>query len=80
MDAHRPQTNCVTEVLYPEAMERAKYLDDYLVNTGRTIGPLHGLPISLKDCFVTAGHPSSNGRFILLSVLRFNFDVGSPDA
>jgi len=26
-----------------------------------TIGPLHGLPISLKDCFVTAPHPSSNG-------------------
>ncbi|KIX08344.1 uncharacterized protein Z518_03000 [Rhinocladiella mackenziei CBS 650.93] len=54
-------TNCVTEVLYPEAMERAKYLDDYLARTGQTIGPLHGLPISLKDCFVTANHPSSNG-------------------
>ena len=26
-----------------------------------TIGPLHGLPISLKDCFVTAPHPSSIG-------------------
>ncbi|KAL2429753.1 Acetamidase [Exophiala dermatitidis] len=54
-------TNCVTEVLYPEAMERAKYLDDYLARTGKTIGPLHGLPISLKDCFITAPHPSSNG-------------------
>src|SRR5947208_3190466 len=28
---------------------------------GSTIGPLHGLQISLKDCFVTAPHPSSIG-------------------
>jgi amidase len=55
------QTNCLTEVLYPEAMERAKYLDDYLARTGKTVGPLHGLPISLKDCFITAPHPSSIG-------------------
>lgn len=54
-------TNCVTEVLYPEAMERAQYLDDYLAQNGKTIGPLHGLPISLKDCFITPPHPSSIG-------------------
>ena len=47
--------------MFPEAIERATYLDDYLTRTGKTIGPLHGLPISLKDCFVTAPHPSSNG-------------------
>ena len=54
-------TNCVTEVLYAEAEERAKYLDEYLEKHGRTIGPLHGLPISLKDCFITAPHPASIG-------------------
>ena len=54
-------TNCLTEVLYAEALERAKYLDDYLEKNGKTIGPLHGLPISLKDCFITAPHPSSIG-------------------
>lgn len=42
-------------------MERAKYLDDHLAQTGNTIGPLHGLPISLKDCFTTPPHPSSIG-------------------
>ncbi|KIW86396.1 hypothetical protein Z517_01792 [Fonsecaea pedrosoi CBS 271.37] len=57
-------TNCLTEVLYPEAIERAKFLDEYLERTGKTIGPLHGLPISLKDCFITAPHPSSNGMAI----------------
>ncbi|RMZ85580.1 hypothetical protein DV737_g626, partial [Chaetothyriales sp. CBS 132003] len=54
-------TNCLTEVLYAEAFERAGYLDDYLEKHGKTVGPLHGLPISLKDCFVTAPHPSSVG-------------------
>jgi amidase len=51
----------VTEVLFPEALERAKFLDKYLAEKGTTIGPLHGLPISLKDCFITAPHPSSIG-------------------
>lgn len=51
----------MTEILYPEAIERAKYLDDYLSKNGKVIGPLHGLPISLKDCFITAPHPSSIG-------------------
>jgi amidase len=54
-------TNCVTEVLYSEALERAKYLDTYISEHGEPIGPLHGLPISLKDCFITAPHPSSIG-------------------
>ncbi|KIV93944.1 hypothetical protein PV10_05115 [Exophiala mesophila] len=54
-------TNCLTEVLYAEAEQRAQELDDYQARTGKLIGPLHGLPISLKDCFITAPHPSSNG-------------------
>ncbi|PQE05218.1 Acetamidase protein [Rutstroemia sp. NJR-2017a BBW] len=54
-------TNCLTEILIPEALERAQFLDDHLTKTGEVIGPLHGLPISLKDCFVTPPHPSSIG-------------------
>ncbi|KAI9821928.1 MAG: hypothetical protein M1827_002510 [Pycnora praestabilis] len=54
-------TNCLTETLFPEAITRAKYLDDYIEKTGSVLGPLHGLPISLKDCFVTPPHPSSIG-------------------
>lgn len=54
-------TNCLTEVLYAEAEERAQYLDDYLARTGKTVGPFHGLPISLKDNFITSPHPSSIG-------------------
>ncbi|ORY32022.1 general amidase [Naematelia encephala] len=42
-------TNCLTEVFFDKALERAKYLDEYRSRTGQTVGPLHGLPISLKD-------------------------------
>lgn len=55
------QTNCLTEILFPEALKRAQFLDDHLEKTGEVIGPLHGLPISLKDCMITPPHPSSLG-------------------
>lgn len=54
-------TNCLTEILYSEALERAQYLDEHLAKSGKTIGPLHGLPISLKDSFIVAPHPASIG-------------------
>lgn len=31
------------------ALARAQYLDDYMAEHKKPIGPLHGLPISLKD-------------------------------
>ncbi|KAF2229619.1 putative glutamyl-tRNA amidotransferase subunit A [Viridothelium virens] len=42
-------TNCITELLPHRALSRAAYLDDYLATHGRPIGPLHGLPISVKE-------------------------------
>ncbi|EFQ97015.1 acetamidase [Nannizzia gypsea CBS 118893] len=54
-------TNCVTEVLFDEGLKRAKELDDHLERTGKVVGPLHGLPVSLKDNFMTVPHPSSIG-------------------
>ncbi|KAL1629159.1 hypothetical protein SLS56_005602 [Neofusicoccum ribis] len=40
--------NCISEVYFDQAIERAKELDEYYAREGKTIGPLHGLPISLK--------------------------------
>lgn len=51
----------MTEILYPEAIARAKFLDDHLATTGTVVGPLHGLPISLKDCLIVPPHPASIG-------------------
>lgn len=42
------------------AMEQARRLDQ-LRQSGRTIGPLHGLPVGLKDVIDTKGIPTENG-------------------
>jgi amidase len=43
--------NCVLEFFPDLALVRAQELDAYYQKTGKTVGPLHGLPISLKDQF-----------------------------
>jgi amidase len=40
--------NCLTEMFFGQALDRAKELDDHLKKTGKPVGALHGLPISLK--------------------------------
>ncbi|PVH93767.1 acetamidase-like protein [Periconia macrospinosa] len=54
-------TNCLTDFLPTEALTTAKALDIHLSTTGKPIGPLHGLPISLKDNFNIAGRDSTVG-------------------
>ncbi|KAL0934652.1 Acetamidase 4 [Colletotrichum truncatum] len=54
-------TNCLTEILFEEAILRAKALDQKLKETGSPVGPLHGLPISLKDSFIIKGHYATVG-------------------
>ncbi|ODQ81762.1 hypothetical protein BABINDRAFT_32156 [Babjeviella inositovora NRRL Y-12698] len=54
-------TNCLTEVFFDEALETAAVLDELYRETGKLQGPLHGLPISLKDCFNLKGKASSIG-------------------
>lgn len=54
-------TNCLTEILFDDATARAKELDAYLNRTGQPFGPLHGLPISLKDTFQIKGYDASLG-------------------
>ncbi|GAA5885687.1 hypothetical protein JCM6882_007528 [Rhodosporidiobolus microsporus] len=44
-------TNCLTEIFFDRALQRAQELDEQLETTGKLAGPLHGVPISLKDQF-----------------------------
>ncbi|RDL36882.1 uncharacterized protein BP5553_06234 [Venustampulla echinocandica] len=41
--------NCLMDIDFVGAMQRAKELDEHLASTGEVVGPLHGLPISFKD-------------------------------
>lgn len=56
-------TCCLTQWFMPEAIEQAKSLDEYLEKNGKTIGPLHGVPVSIKDHMPIAGTYSSYGNF-----------------
>jgi amidase len=55
------KTNCLSDAFFEEAIESAKALDDHLNRTGELKGPLHGLPISLKDNFNIKGKDSTVG-------------------
>ena len=54
-------TNCLTEIFFSAAIERAKSLDREYATTGKPTGALHGVPISLKDTFKVKGFDASIG-------------------
>jgi amidase len=47
--------NCITELLPERALKRATELDEYYATHGKPIGPLHGLPISVKEHIAMKG-------------------------
>jgi amidase len=54
-------TNCFTEVLFDEALESARRLDEYFRKNGHVIGPFHGIPITVKDQFDIKGVDTTLG-------------------
>lgn len=54
-------TNCLAEVFFDEGLKRAKELDEILAKTGKTVGPLHGLPFSIKDQWNIKDKPTAAG-------------------
>lgn len=55
----------MTETLFDQALERAHELDRIREN-GRLAGPLHGLPISIKDGFQVKGTQATIGLVAFL--------------
>ncbi|KAJ3536825.1 hypothetical protein NM208_g6489 [Fusarium decemcellulare] len=54
-------TNSLTEIFFDKALQRARSLDEHLAKTGRPVGPLHGLPITLKDMVKVKGEYGTLG-------------------
>lgn len=65
-------TNCAMQLFVDEGLERAKELDEYYKTHGKTMGPLHGLPLSLKE------HYSYKGKVTHLSYVGW-LDNVSPE-
>lgn len=49
-----------TTVLFDEAREDARALDEEYATTGKIRGPLHGVPVSFKDQCTPSAWPSSS--------------------
>ncbi|KAI5291888.1 hypothetical protein KEM54_000001 [Ascosphaera aggregata] len=60
------QVNCLTEILFDDAIERAQELDKQLAaNPDQSLPPLFGLPVSIKDSIPIKGYDASSG-FVFL--------------
>jgi amidase len=54
-------TNCLSEIFLDDAFRRAQELDKHMEETGNVVGPLHGLPVSVKDHIKIQGIDTSTG-------------------
>jgi amidase len=59
--ASQDLTNCLTEIFFEEGLDRARQLDEHLSRNGKVVGPLHGLPVSVKDHILVKGHDGATG-------------------
>jgi len=62
IDAVNPALNCFCFVWHDEALVAAEAAAD-AVARGDVLGPLHGVPVALKDATPTAGHRTTLGSF-----------------
>src|SRR5580700_3142951 len=63
-DQAGPKLNVVI-FLNPRALEEAAALDEHFRKTGKFVGPLHGIPVLLKDNINTNDMPTTGGSLSL---------------
>ena len=62
IDAVDPVLNCFADVWHDDARAAARAAADAVVR-GVALGPLHGVPVAVKDTTPTAGHRTTFGSF-----------------
>src|SRR5205823_11641815 len=60
IEAVNPRLNAVVVPRFEQALKEAGAADDRQ-SRGEPLGPLHGVPITVKECFYLAGTPSTIG-------------------
>lgn len=60
IDAYQPKLNAYVYQLRDQALAAAKQADDFIAR-GAAVGPLHGVPINVKESFAVAGQPCTWG-------------------
>ena len=60
MNERNPKMNAVVDDLSSEAMDEAASLDELFARSG-PVGPLHGVPVTIKENIDQAGHSTPNG-------------------
>jgi amidase len=60
LDRHGPSLNAMV-TMNARARVQAAHLDAAYRSTGRPVGPLHGVPMVIKDCLETVDMPTSFG-------------------
>ncbi|PKX93305.1 putative glutamyl-tRNA(Gln) amidotransferase subunit A [Aspergillus novofumigatus IBT 16806] len=66
--------NFATEFMAERAISRAKELDEHFKRTGKLVGPLHGVPISVKE------HIEIKGRTCNAGFVAWVDDIANEDA
>ena len=60
VEAHNPKLNAIIATDIPGARKRAKAADK-AVKAGKKLGPLHGVPMTIKESFDVTGYSSTYG-------------------
>lgn len=70
------QTNCLHEIFFDAALAESDRQDEYYALHKKPIGPLHGLPVSLKDQFHIRGVETTMGYVGWIGTFEGRKDTG----
>ncbi|OJA08574.1 hypothetical protein AZE42_13090, partial [Rhizopogon vesiculosus] len=70
-------TACLVDFFLDEGIKQAQQLDEYFRKEGKVIGPLHGLPISVKSQFPIKGAIGCGGFLVKMETSTEDCDIVS---